>query len=191
MEPISAASAVVGLVGTVATVGKALHDCIRTMRLADRDAYLTQTELTTLGHLLMHFEQLVSSHDSQGAQLNEQTDLQEPVISQGKNLIHEMEHVLKKIGMLDEGDLQTRGQRWLSRFRWYMRKKEVLQLCVQFNQVKVSVMAFVSMVGLESVREELRKVRDELKKLCREQLPGSKGRIARLRQIRKELERRV
>lgn len=191
MEPIGAAGAVVGLVGTVATIGKALHDCIRTMRLADRDAYLTQTELTTLGHLLMHFEQLVSSHDSQGAQLNEQTDLQEPVISQGKNLIREMEHVLKKIGMLDKGDLQTRGQRWLSRFRWYMRKKEVLQLCVQFNQVKVSVMAFVSMVGLESVREELKKMREELKKLCREQLPGSEGRIARLRQIRKELERRV
>ncbi|KAF9638045.1 hypothetical protein BFW01_g8942 [Lasiodiplodia theobromae] len=191
MEIIGTVGAVVGLVGAIGSVSKALDGFIRTMRLADRDAYLTHTELTTLGHLLMHFDQLVSNHDSQGAQLNGQSGLQNPVLRQGKHLIRKMKRVLKEIGMFDKGDLQTGKQRWLSRFRWYIRKKEVLQLCVQFNQIKVSIMAFVSMVGLESVRDELQKVRDEMKKMYREQLPGYEGRIARLREIRKQLERRV
>lgn len=190
-EVIGTVGAVVGLVCTIGTVSKAVNDCIRTMRLADRDAYLTQTELTTLGHLLMHFDQLVSSHNSQGAQLGRQSGFQTSATDQGAYLIQEMKRILKQIGMLDASSLQTGRQRWRSRIRWYMRKKEVLQLCIQFNQVKVSIMAFVSMVGLESVRNELKNVREELEKLCREQIPGSEGRIARLRQIRKELERRV
>lgn len=188
MEAIGTA---VGLACAVGSVSKVIANFIHTVRLADRDAYLTQRELATLDHLLIQFDQLVSSRDSQAAKLNEQTGLQHPVISQGEHLMGEMERVLNKIGMMDKDSLRTRWQRWVSRFRWYIKKKEVLELCVQFNQVKVSVMAFVSMVGLESVREELKDVRDKLRKLSQEQPPGFEQMIAELQQVRKQLKHRV
>lgn len=191
MEILGAVSAAVTLATAVGSISTIVADFIHTVRLADSDAYYTQRELATLNHLLIQFHQLALFRESQGARLDDERGRRNPIIKQGKHLRREMKYVLRQIGMMDKDSLQTRWQRWCGKLRWYIKKKEVLELCVQFNQVKVSIMAFVCMAGLESVWEEIEELRNKLRQLSQERPTGFEERIARLKRTRRQLERRV
>lgn len=184
MEIVGTVGAVVGLAGAIGSVSKELGRCIRTMRIADRDAYTTQMELTTFSHLLMNFDQVVSSRHAQGAQLANNSRLRSPVLKQGWRLIDTMEELLREVGFHDSKQLQSGWQRRITKFRWYLRKKEVLALCVQFNQVKMSIMAFVSSAGLSAVLAELKRLWDAIERLQQEYLqehhPGFQEELTRL-----------
>ncbi|EKG13712.1 hypothetical protein MPH_09178 [Macrophomina phaseolina MS6] len=150
------------------------------MRIADHDVHVTQMELTTFGHLLVQFDQVVSSKPSHGAQLNRHAHMRDPVINKGKLLIREMKGLLEDVGFLNHRELKSGWQRTRAKFRWYRRKKEALALCVQFNQVKMSIMAFISSAGLNSVLLELDRLWEAIEKLRQECSPGSEDEIARL-----------
>ncbi|EKG22501.1 hypothetical protein MPH_00236 [Macrophomina phaseolina MS6] len=168
MEPFSASAAAIGLASLVCSVSVELAKCINTMRLADRDAERTQLELAEFGFLLEQFDSVAPRPDQDRTQPSTNTRLRTAIMEDGSKIAEEMGALLDHIGILKEKNLQTALQRGMAKFRWYVKKSRVLHLCVQFNHKKVSMIAFISSVGLESVQTELREMRERLKLLLSE-----------------------
>lgn len=166
-DPIGITASVLTLANAVGFISKELYKCIQTMRMADQDANNTHSELASFNNTLVSFTRAITPSNVQGINLLRETALHEPIVEQGQELINQMEELLAKIGFVGSKKPKTNLQRRMAEFRWYLRKKEVLKLCIQFNQAKCSLMTFLSSTALLSLKDELWRLKSEIKRLQR------------------------